>query len=152
MNGSLYMPEWIASGALNATGTFYIFGNGLATYRDYAQLKRGARDYRTALLTWQWAGTSTPNGTYKIIGNNQTGLATETWYDLYLDANKVYGNVNGSVYSHAGGTTISVNSASAGYLSVTLEPTHPHLALVWTRTGGGSATGLTAGQAHFRAV
>lgn len=142
-NVGLIIPAWIASGALNATGSFYLFG---ATPANGAS----AHHYRSAILSWQWAGTSTPNGTFGLEGNNQTGLSTETWYPLYIDANKAYGNVNNATYAHAGGNTVAVNSAVAGYLMAILDTIPPFLRLTWTRTSGGAATGLTAAQATLR--
>lgn len=152
---NLFIPSFVSSGALTATKSFYVFGaksaqSAAPTAADPVEFSQGARMYRSALLTWQWAGTSTPNGTFQIDGNNQTGLSTETWYPIYLDPNKVYGLVNNAAYTHAGGTTVSVNDANAGYLAAALDVTFPYLRVTWTRTGGGAATGFTAAQALFR--
>ena len=144
-NTPLILPGFVASGDLTASGSFYLFGTTAPG--------PGARGYGSVVLSWQWAGTSTPNGTWQIDGNNQTGAATgETWYTIYLDANKAYGFVNNAVYAHAGGNTIAVNSAVAGYLMCVLDKIPPYLRITWTRTGGGAATGFTAAQATFRPV
>lgn len=151
---NLFIPSFVSGGALDATGNFYVFRGQTATSAPSAsnpvEFSQGARMYRSALLTWQWAGTSTPNGTFQIDGCNQAGLSTDTWYPIYLDPNKVYGFVNNAAYTHAGGITISVNSAVAGYAAAALDVTFPYLRITWTSTSGGAATGFTAAQALFR--
>lgn len=131
-NMAVHNNAWIASGALNADSYHYVTG-GL--------------HYKTAILSWQWAGTSTPNGVFYVEGNNQTGASTETWTKLFFETNKVYG----TTFTHSG-TSITVNSASAGTCLVVIENAPPYLRLFWDSTSGGAATGLTAGQYTLRPV
>lgn len=135
-NAGMHTNKWIEDGTLAATGSFRA---------------PEASHYGSAVFTWQWLGTSTPNGTFKLEGNNQTGASGETWYPLYIDANKAYGVVNNAAYTHTGGATISVNHATAGYLMVILDKLPPWIRLVWTSSSGGAAAALQ-GQAHYRPV
>jgi hypothetical protein len=82
-------------------------------------------------------GTSTPNGVFSIqgTGQNPTETTSPTASTYYVDE---------AILTTATLATgvISVNSASAGDLSVTFEPTHPWIRFIWTRTGGGAVDAI----------
>lgn len=103
---------------------------------DYTSAAIDCTEAKTLCLQWQWLGTSTPNGVYYVEASGDN----VTWYTMFFDANKVYG----TTFTHpaAGGTTITVNSASAGTAMVIVENPPPYVRLFWDRTSGGAAAAL----------
>ncbi len=95
------------------------------------------RDYRVAVFTAQWAGTSTPHGTFSFQGTGEdpTMTTSPTAYTYYVDEGIF-------LTATLSSGVVAVNSASAGNLSVTFEPTHPWVRMIFTRIDGGAAAAL----------
>ncbi len=117
-----------------------------STLADVTGAAIDARFYRVATFTAQWIGTGTPDGEFYIQGTNENPaeVASPTWYTYYIDENK-YTLLTAT---WAAGV-ISVDSASAGSLSVTVEPVHPWIRFFFDRTDGGAAAALDV-QVHMR--
>ena len=98
-------------------------------------------DRRVAVFTSQWIGTGTPDGEFYVEGTNQNPVAvtSPTVARYYIDENKY--TLTTATWATG---TISVDSATDGNLSVTVEPVHPWVRLSFIRTDGGAVSAAQA--------
>ena len=121
---------WIVDGDLNANFT----SNPIAT--------NGAR---AAQLQWNWAGTSTPNGTFYVQGSDDGTV----YFDMKLA--KVHVALGGTaVAAHTNdAAAITVNSSSAGRAHTTVEFPPAHMRLAYVSSSGGAVDTL---QGRYRLI
>lgn len=101
---------------------------------DFTSSAVSTQGYHAVWVTVTMSGSSSPVGTLCIYGSEDNS----NFNCMYLDANKVYGNANGSAVSFAGGTTITVTGSSDSNWLIPIIDPPPYIKLFYDNTSGGT--------------
>lgn len=117
---TMYSPKWIVDGDLNA---------------DFTSNEQLVEFYSEVTMQFSITATSTPAGSLYI----QSSSDNSRWDNIYIDANKVHGTIDGAAAAHAGGFAIAIAGSGNSQFTVSLSDGIPrYVRCFWDSTSGGA--------------
>lgn len=122
---TMHSPKWIVDGDLNA---------------DYTSVAHSVEFYQEVVMQFSITATSTPAGSLFIQVSNDNSK----WDNVYIDANKVHGTIDGSDAAHAGGFAIAIAGTGNSQFTVSLLAFPRYVRCFWDRSSGGAVDTFNA--------